>query len=85
MKTNYLFLSLTIGALLLGSCEADDTADIVINNTDNSVTNNNGSTSNPDPEDPTGENVNLEGSYDENKSKPSWPRVCTFQILLGCS
>jgi len=66
MKTNYLFLSLTIGALLLGSCEADDTADIVINNTDNSVTNNNGSTSNPDPEDPTGENVNLEGSYDEN-------------------
>ena len=38
MKTNYLFLSIAIIALLFASCEADDTADITINST----TNNNG-------------------------------------------
>ncbi|MCH2490307.1 MAG: multidrug transporter [Flavobacteriales bacterium] len=39
MKTNFLFLSFAFIALLLGACEADDTAEIVINNTDNSVDN----------------------------------------------
>ncbi len=38
MKTNYLFLSIALVALLFASCEADDTADITINST----TNNNG-------------------------------------------
>lgn len=39
MKTNYYLLTLTIIAMLFVSCQADDTADIIIN--DNSVTNNN--------------------------------------------
>lgn len=37
--TNYFLLSLAIVAMLFASCEADDTAEIVINNTDNSVDN----------------------------------------------
>jgi hypothetical protein len=39
MKTNYFLLSLAIIAMLFASCEADDTADIVINITDNSIDN----------------------------------------------
>lgn len=39
MKTNYLFLSIAVIALLFASCQADDTADIII--TDNSTTINN--------------------------------------------
>lgn len=66
MKTNYLFLSLALGALLMGSCEADDTADIIINNTDNSVTNNNGNGGNETPVDTTGQDINLEGTYTED-------------------
>ncbi|MGB3773924.1 MAG: multidrug transporter [Leeuwenhoekiella sp.] len=66
MKTNYLFLSLALGALLLGSCEADDTADIVINNTDNSVTNNNGGGETPPDENPTGEDIDLQGTLTED-------------------
>ncbi len=38
MKTNYLFLSIALVAILFASCEADDTSDIIINST----TNNNG-------------------------------------------
>jgi hypothetical protein len=41
MKTNYLFLSLSIIAILFASCQADDTADIVINDNSTSTTNNN--------------------------------------------
>jgi len=48
MKTNYLFLNLALLALLLASCQADDTADIII--TDNSTTiNNNGGSGGTDP------------------------------------
>ncbi|MBT8181325.1 MAG: multidrug transporter [Eudoraea sp.] len=46
MKTNYFLLSLAIIATLFASCEPNDTADIVINVTDNSIDNsttNNGS------------------------------------------
>lgn len=39
MKINYFLLSLAFIAILIASCEADDTADIVINVTDNSVDN----------------------------------------------
>lgn len=35
MKTNYLFLSIALVALLFASCESDDTADITINSTTN--------------------------------------------------
>ncbi|MFD2827014.1 multidrug transporter [Leeuwenhoekiella polynyae] len=60
MKTNYLLTGLTAAALIFASCEADDTAEIVINNTDNSVTNNNGGST---PEEPsTGEAIDLEGT-----------------------
>ncbi len=51
MKTNYLLTSLATIALLFASCEADDTADIVINDNsqDNStVINNNGGGTTPD-------------------------------------
>ena len=69
MKTNYLFLSLAIVAMLFASCEADDTSEIVINNTDNSTntTNNNsgGGDTDPDPE-PTGEDINISGTYTED-------------------
>ena len=43
MKTNYLLLTLAIVAFLFASCQADDTADIVINDNsiDNSSTTNN--------------------------------------------
>ncbi|PKA83159.1 hypothetical protein ATE92_1307 [Ulvibacter sp. MAR_2010_11] len=41
MKTNYLFFSLTIIAMLFASCQADDTADIVINDNSSNTTNNN--------------------------------------------
>lgn len=43
MKTNYLLLTLAIVAVLFASCQADDTADIVINDNsiDNSSTTNN--------------------------------------------
>ena len=63
MKTNYLLTGLTAAALLFASCEADDTAEIVINNTDNSVDNsvtNNGGTN--EPEEPTGEAIDLQGT-----------------------
>jgi hypothetical protein len=39
MKTNYFLLSLAIIATLFASCEPNDTADIVINVTDNSIDN----------------------------------------------
>ncbi|MEZ4777887.1 MAG: multidrug transporter [Flavobacteriaceae bacterium] len=41
MKTNYLFLSVAILALLFASCQADDTADIVITDNSTSTTINN--------------------------------------------
>ena len=48
MKTNYLLLNLALVALLFASCQADDTADIII--TDNSTTIiNNGGTGGTDP------------------------------------
>ena len=62
MKTNYLFTGLTLAALFLASCAADDTAEIVINNTDNSTTVNNPSNGGGTT-DPTGESINLEGTY----------------------
>ena len=63
MKTNYLFTGLTLAAMLLASCEADDTAEIVINNTDNSTTTvNNGDTGGGEEPDPTGEEINLQGT-----------------------
>ncbi len=62
MKTNYLFTGLTLAALFLASCEADDTAEIVINNTDNSTTINN-PTDGGGTTDPTGEAIDLEGTY----------------------
>ncbi|WP_031427183.1 hypothetical protein [Flavimarina sp. Hel_I_48] len=63
MKINYLFTGLITAAALFGSCEADDTADIVINSTDNSVVNNNGGNT---PTTPTGEQINLTGTYDSD-------------------
>ena len=39
MKTNYFLASLAVLSLILASCEADDTADIIIN--DNSTVINN--------------------------------------------
>ncbi|MGO4913356.1 multidrug transporter [Leeuwenhoekiella sp. W20_SRS_FM14] len=60
MKTNYLFTSLMAGALLLASCEADDTADIVINST---ITNNDNSVTNPGPVEPGAEEIDLEGTF----------------------
>ena len=48
MKTNYLLLNLALVALLFASCQADDTADIII--TDSSTTiNNNGGSGGTDP------------------------------------
>ena len=54
------FLTLAIASTLFISCGEDDTADIIINNTDNSVTNivNGGGT---DPG--TGETINISGTY----------------------
>ena len=60
MKTNYLFTGLMAGALLLASCEADDTADIVINST---ITNNDNSVTNPGPVEPGAEEIDLEGTF----------------------
>ncbi len=62
MKTNYFLSALALTALLFtASCETDDTADVVINdnsvdNSDNSVTNNNGGGD--------GENPNPQGNQD---------------------
>lgn len=59
------FLTLAIASTLLISCGEDDTADIIINNTDNSTTiNNNGDTT--DPTDPTAETIYISGTYVEN-------------------
>ena len=63
MKTNYLFTGLTLAALFLASCEADDTADIVINST---ITNNDNSVSNPTPTEPGAEAIDLEGTFTED-------------------
>ena len=67
MKTNYFFLSLATVALLFASCEADDTSEIVINNTDNSTTtiNNGGDDTGGDDEgeEPTGEEIELAGTF----------------------
>lgn len=60
------FLTLAIASTLFISCGEDDTADIIINNTDNSVTNNfNGST---DPENPTEETIYISGTYVDDLS-----------------
>ncbi|WP_089380684.1 multidrug transporter [Lutibacter agarilyticus] len=54
------FLTLAIASTLFISCGEDDTADIIINNTDNSVTNIvNGGGNNPG----TGETINISGTY----------------------
>jgi len=54
------FLTLAIASTLFISCSEDDTADIIINNTDNSVTNVvNGGETNPG----TGESINISGTY----------------------
>lgn len=54
------FLTLAIASTLFISCGEDDTADIIINNTDNSVTNIvNGGGTNPG----TGETINISGTY----------------------
>lgn len=63
MKINHLFTGLLAAAALFASCEADDTADIVINSTDNSVVNNNGGST---PTTPTGKQVNLTGTYESD-------------------
>ena len=57
------FLTLAIASTLFISCGEDDTADIIINNTDNSVTNiiNGGGT---DPG--TGETISISGTYTED-------------------
>jgi len=63
MKTNYFLMSLAVVAMLFASCEADDTADIVItdNSQDNSTTiNNNGGT------DPGTENFEIGGTKTED-------------------
>lgn len=66
MRTNYFLTGLAALTLLFASCEADDTADIIINNTDNStITNNNGG-SDPDPNNPTGEDIELKGTFTED-------------------
>lgn len=58
MKNTYL--TLAIATTLFISCGEDNTADIIINNTDNSVTNNiNGGGTNPG----TGETINISGTY----------------------
>jgi hypothetical protein len=45
MKTNYLFLNLALVALLFASCQADETADIIItDNSTNTTINNDGGT-----------------------------------------
>ncbi len=64
MRTNYFLTGLTAAAMLLASCEADDTAEIVINSTDNSVVNNygGGNPTNPNP----GEDIDLSGSFTTN-------------------
>ncbi|PHR98558.1 MAG: multidrug transporter [Leeuwenhoekiella sp.] len=59
MKTNYFLTGLAAAALLMASCEADDTAEIVINSTDNSVVNNYGGGTPTNP----GEDIDLGGSY----------------------
>ncbi|MEH6406676.1 MAG: multidrug transporter [Leeuwenhoekiella sp.] len=59
MKTNYLFTGLTLAAMFFASCEADDTAEIVINNTDNSSTINNPTTGGGST---TGEAIDLKGT-----------------------
>jgi hypothetical protein len=57
------FLTLAIASTLFISCGEDDTADIIINNTDNSVTNVvNGGGTNPG----TGETINISGTYTSN-------------------
>ena len=66
MKTNYLFLGLATLALLFTSCEADDTADVNITNTDNSVTNNNNGPDNPQPEPEPGMSTTIGGTLSEN-------------------
>jgi len=54
------FLTLAIASMLLISCGEDDTADIIINNTDNSINNNTtGSTTDPN----AGEVINISGTY----------------------
>ncbi|MFD1292817.1 multidrug transporter [Lutibacter holmesii] len=59
------FLTLAIASTLFISCGEDDTADIIINNTDNSTTiNNNGDTT--DPSNPTDETVYISGTYVED-------------------
>ncbi|WGK66309.1 multidrug transporter [Flavobacteriaceae bacterium YJPT1-3] len=65
MKNKYVLTGLAVVALLLGSCAADDTADIVINNTDNSVTNIDNSTDGDGDNggDTTGQDINLEGTF----------------------
>ena len=56
------FLTLAIASTLFISCGEDDTADIIINNTDNSTTiNNNGDTT--DSTNPTEETINISGTY----------------------
>lgn len=48
MKTNYLFLNLALVAMLFASCEADDTADIIItDNSTNTTINNDGGSGGP--------------------------------------
>ena len=68
MRTNYFLTGLTALALIFASCEADDTADIIINNTDNSTTTNNNNPDNPDPdpEDPMAEDIDLQGTFTED-------------------
>ncbi|PHS53303.1 MAG: multidrug transporter [Lutibacter sp.] len=54
------FLTLAIASMLLISCGEDDTADIIFNNTDNSVTNNTtGNTTNPNES----QAISISGTY----------------------
>lgn len=57
---NNTFLTLVITSILLISCGEDDTADIIINNTDNSITNN-GTTGSTDTT--QGTTINISGTY----------------------
>ena len=63
--TNYFLVSLAIVATLFVSCEADDTAEIVINNVDNSVDNSVTNNDNGGGDD-TNTPVNIGGEQDEN-------------------
>lgn len=62
MKKSLIYLG--IAAVLLASCESDDTAEIIIN--DNSVTNNTTNNTTGGGEEPGTETVNLSGVYTQN-------------------